>query len=331
MLLEFTKKGIYCPKGDFYIDPSMVVDRAVITHGHSDHARAGHKLYFATPETIAIMQHRIGKKINNEPLPYGKSIRINEVKVSLHPAGHVLGSAQVRIEYKGEVAVVTGDFKVENDNISTEFELVKCNTFVSECTFGLPLFNWQPQHFVFEEIDSWWRKNASNGINSVLECYSLGKAQRILKNVDADIGPIICHDSIESHNKIYEDFGRTLPERSKPSEHNNSALILCPSSAAKTDWFKQFGSTRLGNASGWMMFDNFHRGVDKGFVLSDHADWKALNWVVKQTGADAVYLMHGYTKEYSSWLNKQGIFTKVVEELGNAMPQNYAESTEHGE
>ncbi len=330
-LLKFTEKGIYCPEGDFYIDPHLAVERAVITHGHSDHAIRGHKHYLATPETIAVIKHRLGKALNTESLKYGKKKKINGVTISLHPAGHVLGSAQVRIEYKGEVAVVTGDYKVENDNISGEFELVKCNTFVSECTFGLPLFNWQPQQYTFEEINAWWRRNAHNGINSLLNCYSLGKAQRILKNIDPDIGPIICHDSIESHNKIYEEFGNTLPERSNYKNHGNKALILAPSSASKTEWFKEFGSISKGNASGWMQYDSWRKGVDAGFVLSDHCDWKALNWVVKNTNADLVYLMHGFTKEFATHLNKQGIYTKVVEELGSMQRDNFAESSEDAE
>jgi putative mRNA 3-end processing factor len=330
-ILQFTEKGIYCPQGNFYIDPHLAVDYAVITHGHSDHAFRGHKHYLSTPETESIMKHRLGKKIVTESMKYGKKKKINGVTVSFHPAAHVLGSAQVRVEYKGEVAVVTGDYKVENDNISGEFELVKCNTFVSECTFGLPLFNWQPQQYTFEEINAWWRNNAANGVNSVLNCYSLGKAQRILKNIDPDIGPIICHDSIESHNEIYEAFGNTLPERVPNTEHNNRALILAPSSASKTEWFKPFGRYSKGNASGWMIYDSWRRGVDAGFVLSDHCDFKALNWAVKETGADLVYLMHGYTKEFSSHLNKQGIFTKIVEELGNIQRENFAESTEDAE
>ncbi len=331
MILEFTSKGIYCPQGDFYIDPISAVETAVITHGHSDHARGGHKRYIATPETIAIMKFRLSKKINADPLEYRKQINIKDVIVSLHPAGHVLGSAQVRIEYGGEVAVVTGDYKVEYDNVSEPFELVKCNTFVTECTFGLPLFNWQPQEQVFDEINEWWKKNSEQGINSVLNCYSLGKAQRILKNIDPSIGPIVCHDTIEDHNKIHEQFGIKLPKRTDASNHDNKALILTPTSSSKTEWFKQFGDHRLGNASGWMMFDGFHRGVHKGFVLSDHCDWKALNWVIKNTGADLIYLMHGYTKEYSNYLNGQGVFTKVVEELGKTISENYAESSEYAE
>ena len=210
-LLEICRQGLYCPAADIFIDPWYPVEKAVITHGHSDHARFGHKKYFATKITNSIMKSRISPYLDCEDIQFGKAVSFNGVKVSLHPAGHIPGSAQVRLEYKGEVCVVSGDYKTLNDGISGEIEILKCHTFVTESTFGLPVYNWKPQSEIFGDINEWWKRNKENGKASVLTGYSLGKAQRILANVNSNIGKIFGHGSITVMTEAIRKAGVILP------------------------------------------------------------------------------------------------------------------------
>src|SRR5471030_2895478 len=204
-------EGLYCPPGDFYIDPWRPVERSVITHGHGDHARMGNRHYLATTSGEGILRARLGQDINLQTLDYGETITHHGVKLSLHPAGHVLGSAQVRMEYRGEVWVASGDYKVEPDGTCTPFEPVRCDTFITESTFGLPIYRWLPQQTIFDDINQWWRANAAQGRASVMQCYSFGKAQRILSGLDASIGPILCHGAVEPLNRVYRAAGVALP------------------------------------------------------------------------------------------------------------------------
>src|SRR5262245_24965193 len=209
-LLQLTEAGLYCPEGDFYIDPWQPVERAVITHAHSDHARPGSKKYLTTVEGEAVLRLRVDYADPADPtavrpqirtLTYGQALDLNGVRLSLHPAGHLLGSAQVRVEQRGEVWVVSGDYKTEVDTTCTPFELVRCHTFITESTFGLPIYRWRPQQEIFAEINSWWRANQDLERTSILYAYALGKAQRILAGLDHSICPLLVPLSIQSFNQ----------------------------------------------------------------------------------------------------------------------------------
>lgn len=310
-LITPTAAGLYCPAGDFYIDPWQAVDRAVLTHAHSDHARAGSAHYLATPESEAILRARLGE-ITLQTLPYGEPITIGDARVSLHPAGHVLGSAQVRIEVDGEVWVVSGDYKLDSDPTCASFEPLRCHIFITESTFGLPIYRWRPPAEVIVDIDTWWRANAEAGRASVLFAYAYGKAQRILASVDASIGAIVCHGAVQTLNRAYRATGIELPATHAVSEVSKAelsgALILAPPSAQSTPWLKRFGDYSDGFASGWMRLRGARRrrAVDRGFVLSDHADWPALQQAIEATGAECVYVTHGYVPVMVRWLRERG-------------------------
>lgn len=312
-LLEFTKKGIYCPQADIFIDPWSSVERAVITHAHSDHARFGSKYYLAHKKSVPIMKYRLGKDINVEGIEYGVKTEINDVKISLHPAGHIPGSAQIRLEYKGEVAVVSGDYKLESDGLTEAFEPVRCNTFVTESTFGLPIYKWKSQLEIFNDINNWWRRNKENGKASVICGYSLGKAQRILFNVDRTIGKIFGHGAVTMVNELMINDGMNLPSIERVTSALSKrdfagSLIIAPPSAIGNSWLKKFEPYSLGNASGWMNVRGAKRrqALDIGFALSDHADWDGLNKAVKETGAEKIYATHGYTSVFVKWLRENG-------------------------
>ncbi len=317
-LIEFTPKGMYCEPGGFYIDPWRPVERALITHAHSDHSRYGHKYYLSHHDSIPIMKARLGPNLF-EGLEYGEYRMINGVKVSFHPAGHIIGSAQIRLEHKGEVWVASGDYKTEDDGISPVFEPVKCDTFITESTFGLPVYNWSPQKAIFEDMNQWWQHNKERGIVSVILAYSLGKAQRILFNVDQNIGPIYLHGAIENMNNAVIEAGYKLPfskkvEPGMKKDVFKGALIIAPPSAAGSAWLKKFNPYSLGVASGWMAVRGGRswQSADKGFALSDHADWQGLNWAIKATGAERVIVTHGYTDVFSKWLCEKGYDARTV-------------------
>ncbi len=313
MLLEFTDKGIYCPKADVYIDPWKSVEKALITHAHSDHARWGMKHYLCHEKSKAIIQHRLGKDISIETKKYNEPFCINGVNFSLHPAGHVIGSSQIRVEYKGDIWVVSGDYKTEFDGISDSFEPVKCNTFITECTFGLPIFNWQKQDDIFLEIKSWIKQNEAEGYNSVIFAYALGKAQRIIQNIYPEISEIYTHGAIENTNQVIRDSGTEIAPTiliNKETDYKTikGKVIIAPPSALDSPWIKKLEPYRTAVASGWMALRGARRrkNIDKGFVLSDHADWKGLNSAIENCGCETVIATHGYTEIFSRWLNKKG-------------------------
>jgi putative mRNA 3-end processing factor len=319
-LLTITDCGLYCEAGDFYIDPWRGVDRAVITHAHSDHARWGTKKFLAAREGEGLLRARLGT-IDLQTLEYGESVSMNGVKVTLHPAGHVLGSAQIRIEHRGEVWVVTGDYKTQADSTCTPFELVRCDTFITECTFGLPIYRWPHSDDVFAQIDAWWRENQEAGRASVLFAYALGKAQRLLAGVDRTIGPIYGHGSVIRLNDVYRQAGIDLPEVHYATSGRRSdadwsrALIIAPTSAAGSSWLRRFGPISTAFASGWMTIRGRrrHRSVDRGFIVSDHVDWPALNDVIHATGASCIWPTHGYTETVARWLRERGLEARPVE------------------
>ncbi len=312
-LLEFTKRGIYCPQADIYVDPWYPVDKAIITHAHSDHARRGSKHYLAHSISVPIMKYRLGADINAESLSYGQTINSNGVNISLHPAGHIPGSAQVRLEYRGEVAVISGDYKLDDDGISEKFVPVKCHTFITESTFGLPIYKWKKQAAIFTDINNWWIRNKAKGKVSVLCGYALGKAQRILHNVDKSIGKIFGHGGIININNIIINEGMNLPAIEKVSssfgkKDYEGSLILAPPSVFGNPWLRRFEPYSLGYCSGWMNVRGAKRrqALDIGFALSDHADWDDLNATVKETGAEKIYVTHGYTSVFVKWLRENG-------------------------
>lgn len=306
-------EGLYCPPGDFHIDPWRPVHRAVITHAHADHARVGHAHYLAAAPAEGVLRARLGD-ISLQPLAYGETVEHRGVRVSLHPAGHVLGSAQVRIEHRGEVWVVSGDYKVEPDATCAPFEPVRCHCFITESTFGLPIYRWPPQQEVFAEINAWWAANAAAGRPSLLLGYSFGKAQRLLSGVDASIGPIVVHGAVEPVNRAYRAAGVALPATRLVSEVADKAdlrraLVLAPPSVQGSAWRRRFASASDAFASGWMRLRGTRRrrGVDRGFVLSDHADWPGLMQAIAATGAGRVIVTHGYEAVLVRWLQQQGL------------------------
>ncbi|MDR0210168.1 MAG: ligase-associated DNA damage response exonuclease [Pseudomonas putida] len=308
-------EGLYCPPGDFYIDPWRPVDRAVITHGHGDHARPGNHHYLTATPGAGILRSRLGPDIQLQTLAYGERLEHRGVTLSFHPAGHVLGSGQVRLEYQGEVWVASGDYKIEPDGTCAPFEPVRCHTFISESTFGLPIYRWQPQAEVMAQINTWWRANREQGKTSVLFCYAFGKAQRILHHLDPHLGPILVHGAMEPLNRVYREAGVRLPPTHYAGDivRNDpllrQALVLAPPSAAGSSWMKRFGDYSDALASGWMRLRGTRRrrGVDRGFVLSDHADWPGLLWAIEQTGAERVMVTHGSVAALVRYLNEQGL------------------------
>ncbi|MGV6830016.1 MAG: ligase-associated DNA damage response exonuclease [bacterium] len=312
-IIRFTKKGLYCVPGKFYLDPWFPVDYAVISHGHSDHARWGMKHYLCHEHTKGILQHRISPTINVETLAYNETKLINGVKVSFHPAGHIIGSSQIRLEYKGQVAVFSGDYKVKNDGLTTPFEPVKCHTFITESTFGLPIYNWKPEAQIQKELTHWISNNQSNHRTSVLIGYSLGKAQRIL-NLVKDTGPVFVHTSINHLNNAISNAGVQLPQTklwTAQTDKNElkDAIVIVPPSLVGSNMIKRIPNAATAICSGWMQIRGHRRwqSVDAGFVISDHADWNGLISAVKATEAEEVYVTHGYQAIFSKYLNEIGI------------------------
>jgi putative mRNA 3-end processing factor len=319
-LLRLAERGLYCEAGDFYIDPWLPVERAVITHGHGDHARWGSDRYLSSREGEAVLRTRLGASATIRPVDWGEPVDVKGVRVSLHPAGHILGSAQVRVEYRGEVWVASGDYKLEPDPTCTPFELVRCHTFITESTFGLPIYRWTPDREVFAAIRAWWRQNLEHGRASVIFGYALGKAQRLLAGLaDADIGPVYTHGAVERLNRDYRRGGVRLAATqyasAMPRGHSFAGgLIVAPPSAAGSTWMRRFGTISTAFASGWMRVRGARRrrAVDRGFVLSDHVDWPSILTAIEGTGAERVWATHGTREPLVRWLTERGIEAKVV-------------------
>ncbi len=323
-LLALTENGLYCAAGNFHIDPWLPVERAVITHAHSDHARWGSKHYLAAAPGLAVLRARLGDDAAIQPAAYGECINVNGVAVSLLPAGHILGSAQVRIEHGGEVWVVTGDYTIERDATCAPFEPARCHTLITESTFGLPVYRWPDQANVFASMREWWRTNQEAGKASVLFAYALGKAQRAIAGIaggsNEEIGPIYTHGAVEKLNDAYRACGVDLPPTSYASAELTRAdwkraLIVAPPSAQGTPWLRKFGNVSTGFASGWMQVrgQRRRRAVDRGFVLSDHADWPGLLSAIDASGAESVWVTHGYSSVLARWLCEHGLDAKAVQ------------------
>lgn len=313
-LLEVTDSGLYCAAGDFFIDPWRRVERAVITHAHADHARSGCGRYLCASPGKPVLRTRMGAAALIETLRYGEPTTINGVTVSLHPAGHVLGSAQVRVEHRGETWVVTGDYKLQADPTCTAFEPVPCHVFVTESTFGLPVYRWPDPATVAAEIDAWWRANRDAGRTSVILAYALGKAQRIAALVDPEIGPIVAHGAVMKLVEAYRAAGVRLPaiDRVPPRARRvggGRALVIAPPSVLGGSWLRMFGETSVAVASGWMTVRGVRRrrGVEKGFVVSDHADFPGLLAAVAAARARRVLVTHGFADVMARLLRERGL------------------------
>ncbi|WP_426277909.1 ligase-associated DNA damage response exonuclease [Chryseobacterium sp. S-02] len=324
MLLRFTPKGIYCIPGKFYIDPWRPVDLAIITHGHADHARSGMKKYLCHHFTKPILHSRIGKEIECQSVEYGEILNINGVKVSLHPAGHIIGSAQIRMEYKGYVSVVSGDYKIQDDGISTPFESVRCNEFVSESTFGLPVYNWLSVEAQEQQMRDWVHHNKANGKTSVFIGYSLGKSQRIIKALQG-LDELNVHYSIAKLNEAYEGAGVQLPDYKtidlrEDKKHLDGKIVILPPALIDNPVMKKIPNLAYAICSGWMQIRGARRwrSADAGFAISDHADWQGLISAIKATEAEKIHITHGQTAIFSKYLNEIGISADEVKtEYGN--------------
>jgi putative mRNA 3-end processing factor len=312
-LISFTDKGLYCEKGNFYVDPWNPVDKAIITHGHADHACFGNKHYLCHTYTKPILQLRLGDN-NYQTLGWNEPIYINGIKISLHPAGHIIGSSQVRMEFNDEVWVVSGDYKTEDDGLSGKFEPIKCHVFITESTFGLPIYAWKTQQEVYENIINWISKNKENGKTSVLLAYSLGKAQRVLQAIKETAQIIFAHGAVFNMQKMLIDSGwdltrveRVTPET--PKELLRRTVVIAPPGADGTPWMKRFNPYSSGVCSGWMQVRGNvrRRNVDAGFAISDHADWNGLLQTVKDTDAERIFVTHGFQSAFSRYCNEQNI------------------------
>lgn len=318
-LVTPTPRGIFCPRGDFYIDPWESVKRAVITHAHADHARPGSERYLTTNSGRQILQMRLGAQAVVDGIEYGHRVTLGSVQISLHPAGHILGSAQVRLEHQGHVCVVSGDYTIAANPTAEAFEPIRCHHFVSECTFGLPIFRWPAETDVFEQLHDWWKTEQTRQRTCILFAYSLGKAQRIVYGVDTSIGPVLAHGAVLRLVSAYRQEGIRLPDiayagLAEAKSTRGRALVIAPPSTGGSSWIKKFGPVSLAMASGWMQIRGLRRrkSLDRGFVLSDHADWQGLNDAIVSTGAERVWLTHGSTGPMTRWLLERGLETTAI-------------------
>jgi putative mRNA 3-end processing factor len=317
-LLVRTDRGLYCRAGDFYVDPWQPVPRAVVTHAHGDHLTSGCDAYLVAEPGQALVRARVPAGLV-DTAAYGETRTIGGVTISLHPAGHILGSAQVRVEYRGEVWVVSGDYKTVPDPTCAAYEAVPAHVFITECTFGLPIYRWPPESVVRDDVLAWQAANRSAGRASVLFAYPLGKSQRMLALLREFSGPIWTHGAVESMTALYRAAGielpvttpiQTAPQRTDWSD----GFVLGPPSAQSSAWLRRFGEQSLAFASGWMLVRGARRrrNLDRGFALSDHVDWPALLAAIEATGASRVFATHGFTHELAHYLNEHGMAAGTI-------------------
>lgn len=319
-LVRINDRGLYCEIGDFYIDPWRPVARALITHGHSDHARSGSRAYLAHKHSHGILRLRLGDDAAVETLDYGEHLNIGGVKVSFHPAGHILGSSQIRLEHGGRVWVVSGDYKTQVDPTCQPIDPVACDTFITESTFGLPIYTFPESQQIYGQINKWWQQNKAEGKISLLFAYSLGKAQRIIAGLEA-VGPIYTHGAVEALNQVYRGCGVKLPDTTHLTSQKKEqliaegALILAPPNAQDSTWSRKFSPLSEAFASGWMRVRGARRrrALDRGFVMSDHADWQGLLDTIKATGAQRVLVTHGYAQPLIRYLAEAGLHAQALE------------------
>lgn len=312
-LLESTPRGLYCTQGGFYIDPLQCVDRAVVSHAHTDHARWGCRHYLAAAKSEHLLRMRLSSEAEFEFRPYGESTTVGGVQISFHPAGHMLGSAQVRLEYRGRVEVVTGDYQLGVNPTCQSWSELPCHLLVTESTFGLPIYRWEDESVSNESINSWWRQNRDDEMCSVLYGYAVGKSQRLIAGLDPSIGPIYTHGAVEKGNEAYRATGIALPETTAVStlqgkpDYRGAMVVAVPSAHGST-WMRRFGRVRTAMASGWMAVRGARRrrNVDRGFVVSDHVDWPSLLKAIEACDPETVWVTHGYTDAVARYLNENG-------------------------
>lgn len=314
-----TEQGLACEAGGFHIDPRGPVERAVITHAHADHAVRGCRGYLAARDGAHVLRTRLGNDAPIRFVEYGQTVDLDGVRLSLHPAGHILGSAQVRIEHRGRVTVFSGDYKLHADPTCAPFEPLRCHGFITESTFGLPVYRWDEPAALFAQIRAWWRSNQEAGRASVIFAYALGKAQRVLMGLDPAMGPIFTHASVEEMNRRYRMSGvglpNTVPAEAGRKADFSRAVVIAPPSARHASWLRRFGACATALASGWMRLRDARRrrGVDRGFALSDHADWPGLLDAVSATGAEEVFVTHGHVDPVVRLLREKGIDAKPLQ------------------
>ena len=318
-MIADSAQGLFCADGAFHLDPAGPVERAVLTHAHGDHARAGSASYLCTPQTAALIRRRVGDA-PIETLPYGERRRIGGVTVSFHPAGHMLGSAQVRVEGAQGVWVLSGDYQREPNPTCAPFEPLRCDVFITEATYALPLFRWDEPAGVAKEILSWWQGN--QGKASLLFCYAFGKAQRLLAELARLTDrPAFAHGAVEAVNENYRAAGvHLLPTRVIGEEKKFAGeLVLAPVTARGSPWMKRFRSFESGFASGLLRIRGTRRrrGFDRGFVISDHADWPSLLSTIRETGAARVLATHGHCEALVRFLRESGVDAAPI---GEAVP-----------
>lgn len=317
-LLESRPEGLYCAAGDFYVDPLLPVARALVTHAHGDHLHPGCGRYFCAEPGEALVKKRVpGASV--EAIPYGKPFSLGETGLSFHPAGHILGSSHIRIESRGDVWVMSGDYKRDADPTCEAFSPVPCDTFITEATFGYPVFRWPSPTGVAAEIFAWWEKNRAEGKTSLLFCYALGKAQRLLAELARlTERPVLTHGAVESLTECYRRagvrmlptsrVGETEPRARSAKERHEGELVLAPPSAMGSAWLRRFRNVETAFASGWMRIrgNRRRRGFDRGFTLSDHADWPSLLRTIRETGAKRVLVTHGSVDILVRYLREKG-------------------------
>lgn len=318
--LEMSPAGLYCSAGGFHIDPWRPVPRAVITHAHADHARSGCGHYLCLSTGKRVLRERVGASATIDTLRRGEQIRVGEVDLHLAPAGHILGAAQVCITHRGVRWVVTGDYKLEPDPTCDPFEPVETDVLITESTFGLPIYRWGDPQETADAINAWWRESREAGRTCVLFAYALGKAQRLAAMLDPSIGPIYAHGAVMKMVRAYRDSGVRLPaiDQLAPATRRaggGRAMVIAPPSAAGSRWLKTFGETSVAMASGWMTIRGVRRrrGFDRGFVLSDHADFPGLVQAVEASRAKRVYVTHGSSASFARFLCERGIEASPLE------------------
>ena len=333
-LLRLTGRGLYCEAGDFFVDPWAAVDRAVVTHAHGDHVAWGCRSYLTSAPGVAVLRRRLDPQARIRGVGYGETLDLAGVRVSLHPAGHILGSAQVRVERAGEVWVVSGDYKTDPDPTCAAYQPVRCHTFVTECTFGLPVYRWPATAPVFDDIHAWWRTNQSAGKATLLFGYALGKAQRLIAGLDPEVGPILTHGAVERMTAVYRDAGVPLPPTTHAAAADRSswrrAIVIAPPSAGGSTWARRFGPQSTAFASGWMAVRGARRraGVDRGFAISDHVDWPSLLEAIGATGAERIWATHGYTAVLVRWLRERGMDALALETRYQGEREDIADGAE---
>jgi putative mRNA 3-end processing factor len=322
-MLALQKEGLFSARGQFYIDPWRAVKTAVITHAHGDHATFGSQEYYCSEPCAPLLQSRLGSAAQLRPVPYGEKFHLGGCILSFHPAGHILGSSQVRVEAGGEVWVVSGDYKRDPDPTCAPFEVVPCDTFISEATFALPVYRWKSGEEIGRQIFEWWQECKERGTTALLLCYSLGKAQRVLAELARFTDEkAYLHGAAVELTDLYRRQGvKMIPtekvstEEKKPTDFYKGALVLAPPSAAGSSWVKRFRKYETGFASGWMQIRGKmkQKGYDRGFVLSDHADWPSLVRTIHETGAKKIFLTHGYSDLLVRYLQEEGIEAETLQ------------------